>query len=371
MGLFEFLKKQVINFEQNVNLNQDNKVKINKTDITSNDFKCNDNNTTILGKSNDNYTKEQVIALFLKSMSYRVHSLGKKDDYPRYMTYDYNILDVPKFHKELIDSGYFCNAPFEEILKDYKVNDLKELLINKDQNIKGLKKNELVLLALKNISEEEKQSIINQKKLYIVSQLGLDYMENYKEFLTVVDYKKYDINYSLYLEYKKKLSAYSTIRDIVWHIFNERLNLCFRNKQVSMIRSVYLHMAQFLEEEKENIDVLYYYILCLYYDINLDNTQQQILDFKAKLYTSKEVILDCIDDNPLAPGIISKIKEYFKYHDDKIYEKIFNTELLPYKFISDEEFIKMINDIYESSFFEEKRYTNIAVKKAKNIINQL
>lgn len=287
-------------------------------------------------------------------MSYRANSIGGKDDYPRYMTYDYNILDVPKFHKELIDKGYFCKAPFEEILKDYKVNDLKELLISKNQNIKGLKKDELISLLLKIISEEEKQTIVNQKKLYIISQLGLDYMENYKEFLTVVDYKKYDINYSLYLEYKKKLPAYSTIRDVVWHIFNDRLNLCFINKQVSSIRNVYLYMAQFLEEEKENIDVLYYYILCLYYDINLDNTQQQILDFRAKSYVSKESILECIDDNPLAPAIISKIKDYSKYHDDKIYEKIFKVQLLPYKFISNEEFIKMINDIYESSFFEEK-----------------
>lgn len=67
MGLFEFLKKQVINLEQNVNVNQNNKinsVEANKTYTTSNDFKCNDSNMNILGKVNNNYTKEQVIALF-------------------------------------------------------------------------------------------------------------------------------------------------------------------------------------------------------------------------------------------------------------------------------------------------------------------
>ena len=374
MGLFDFLKKQVLNQESQIKINKDTqstKTENNKADITSNSFRCNESNMHILGKTNDKYTKDQAIALFLKAMSYKPNSLGDKDSYPRYMTYGYNILDVPKFHKELIDEGYFCEANFEQTISDYRANELKELLTTNNQNVKGLKKEELINLALKVISEEEQQKIIKANQLFVISQQGLDYIEKYKEFLTVVSFKKYDINYSLYLEYKVKQPANSTIRDIAWHILNDRLNLCYINKQVGWVRSVYLHMAEFLEEEKPSVDVLYYYILCIYHDINLDHTQQQILDYKSKTYIDKKIILECIDKDPLAPGIISKINEYSAYHTENIFERIFNKQLLPYKFITDEEFKKMINDIYNSSFFDGKKYVTASAQNAKSIINEL
>lgn len=323
----------------------------------------------LINYKKDRYNKEQVTALFLKSMSYRPHKIGKnnEDDYPRYLTYDYNILDVPAFHKELLDKGYFCEASFKNIISYYKVNELKDLLISKEQKVTGLKKDDLINLAIDVFSKKEKEEIEKESNLYELSNDGLEYLEKNKEFLTIVDFQKYGITYSLFMKYKNKLPQYCTLRDVVWGIFNERLNYYSINKSYSSLRSVYLNMAQFLEEEKPNIDVLYNYILCLYYDINLTYNQEQILGD----YLDKETLIECLDDRALANGIVTKIKEYSKYHDDKIYDKLFKYEKLPFKFISDDEFKEMVFDIYNSSFFDEEKYINIAVENAKKVINNI
>ena len=364
MGLFDYLKKAADTVKKTV---EDTQQKNNKkeNEIIYADV---DPTLDLVNYRREKYNKEQVTALFLKSMSYRPHKVGKNndDDYPRYLTYEYNILDVPAFHKELINKGYFCEASFKDIISGYKVNELKEMLLKKEQVLKGLKKDDLISLAEKVFSEEEKQEIEKGSSLYQISKLGLEYLESQKDFLTIVDFKKYGINYSLFMEYKSKLPQYATMRDVVWNIFNERLNYFSVNRNYGMLRGVYLNMAEFLEEEKPSIDVLYNYILCLYYDINLVDNQQQILN----KYLDNETIIGFLDHKALAPAIITKIKEYASYHDDKIFDKLFAYEKLPYKFISDNDFKDMVNDIYNSSFFDEAKYINVAIENAKIAINK-
>lgn len=364
MSLFDYLKKTA-----NIVIKSIEEKKINivnqKSDVIFYDI---DPNEELVNYRKEKYNKEQVIALFLKSMSYRPHKIGKNndDDYPRYLTYDYNILDVPSFHKELLDSGYFSEASFKDIISGYKVNELKSLLEAKGENIKGLKKEDLINLVVNVFNEEEQKKLEKDSNLYNLSKQGLDYLEKNKEFLTIVEFKKYGINYSLFMKYKNKLPQYVTLRDVVWHIFNERLNYFSRTKNYSCLRGVYLNMAQFLEEEKPSVDVLYNYILCLYYDINLAYNQEQILN----KYFDNETIIGFLDKKTLASGIITKIKEYASYHEDKIFDKLFSYEKLPYKFISDNDFKCMIFDIYNSSFFEEEKYINVVIENAKKIIKQ-
>lgn len=357
MGIFDFLKKT--NKGESI-INND----------TSNSFKLNENDETIFTKTNKKYTLEQVKAVFLKACIEKPCQVGKKDDYNRYWNYEYNILDVPKFHQELIDEGYFCEAKLENILKSYKVSELKELLIKNNQDVKGLKREGLIELAIKNINKEQQEKIKNQKQMYEVSEKGLQYIDSHKEFLMVLNFKKYDIDYNLYLEYKNK---YSTClpRDIVWRILNERLNQYTINNEIGRTRNIYLNMARFLEEEKPSADVLYYYILCLYEDVNLSYTQQRILEYRNNEYITKKSLLEGIDDKCIAPGIIEKIKEYSEYYVDKINERILTRNSLPYKFLKNEEFIEMLKEIFTTSFFEEEKWVNIVVRNAKKIIADL
>lgn len=127
MGLFDFLKKATNEAMKTIEDNGKQKSEVIYYDINPNE--------ELVNYNKERYAKEQVIALFLKSMSYRPHKIGKNndDDYPRYLTYDYNILDVPSFHKELIDNNYFCEASFKSVISNYKVNDLKDLLLSKNK----------------------------------------------------------------------------------------------------------------------------------------------------------------------------------------------------------------------------------------------
>ena len=327
------------------------------------------NSDKLVNYQRDKFNKAQVIALFLKAMSYRPHKIGKNnnDDYPGYLSYEYNILDVPSFHKEMIEIGYFKTADFKNVISRYKVDELKSLLKGSQEKTNKLKKEELINLAVNILDENHKNQIVAESKMYELSNEGIQYLEKYKEFLTIVDLQKYCISFSLFMDYREKLPSYSTIRDVAWYILNERLNYYQKAQQFGMYRNVFLQMANFLDEEKKTIDALYYYILIMYYDINLAYIQYDMVTYKF----DKKMYLDMLHRNIFAPAIISKIKEYSDLHNDSIFEKLFRYEALPYKFISNEEFKNMIIDIYNNSFFDENKYVDIVLNSATKAINKL
>lgn len=350
MGLFDFIKKKIKDSNYNVR----------------NDIYVSNQKVVFVDYERDQYTEEQVKALVLKWTSH--YPIGIDEDnnvrYPRYFYYDYNITNPASYHKELVNKGYLCNATFESIIKGYKVDELKKLLISKGQNVKGLKKDGLIDLLTVTLNNNEKEEIQSNGNLYQISEKGLEYLEKYKEFLTVVDFKKYEISYSLYMEHKSKLSDNFTVRDVVWRIFNERILYCYKKNDYGHLRNNYRYMAEFLKEEKSFSQSLYYFIMVLYFDINLIDTQMHILE---NIFDNR-MIIDFIFDKPLAPGIIEEIHRYSEYHDDKIFENIFKYNNLPYKFIEDNDFKKIVFDIYKSSFNEEK-YVNKAIRNAKKIVN--
>ena len=360
MGILDFVVNQAKKIIENNN---------NNNNINNNYRNENYNNNMLVNYQRDKFNKEQVIALFLNSMSYRPHKIGKNnnDDYPGYLSYEYNILDVPSFHKEMIELGYFKTADFKNVISRYKVDEIKALLKDSQEKINKLKKDELINLAVKTLDENHKNKIVEESKMFELSEEGLKYLETYKEFLNIVDLQKYCISFSLFMDYRKKLPSYSTIRDVAWHILNERLNYYQKEQQFGMYRNVFLQMANFLDEEKKSIDALYYYILIMYYDINLAYIQYDMVAYKF----DKKIYLDMLHRNILAPAIISKVKEYSDLHDDSIFEKLFRNEVLPYKFLSNEDFKNMIIDIYNNSFFDENKYVDVVLENATNAINKL
>lgn len=356
MGILDFVVNKAKNIIENNNKN-------------TNYIKETSANDKLVNYQRDKFNKSQVTALFLKSLSYRPHKIGKNnnDDYPGYLTYEYNILDVPAFHKEMIEMGYFKNANFKNIISRYKVDELKELLKDSNEKINKLKKDELINLAVNSLDEEYQNQIVAESKMYELSEEGIKYLEKYRDFLNIVDLQKYCISFSLFMDYREKLPSYSTIRDVAWHILNERLNYYQKEQQFGMYRNVFLQMANFLDEEKKSINALYYYILIMYYDINLAYIQYDIITYKFE----KQYYINMLHRNIFAPAIISKVKEYSDFHNDNIFEKIYRNEVLPYKFISDAEFKEMILDIYNSSFFDESKYIDTVLNNATKIIQKL
>ena len=358
MGFFNFLKKDNKEFDDNSKIT-------NSTSTINVEQQISILNSDPFDHIHDKYTRPQVTALFLRSMSYKPHKIGKcNDDYPRYLQYEYNILDVPTFHKNLVNKGYFTIASFKNVISNYKVTDLKEILVSKNLIVKGLKKDALIELAITSIDTTEQENISKQSELYELSNKGLDYLEEYKDFFEIIEFKKYDISYALFMKYKKQLPDNLHSRDIAWRILNDRLNYYIIHNMYGSLRNHYLNTAQFLDEETHYTDVLYYYILCLYCDINFANIQESMLNKHLK----SEIIIEWLDDKTVAPGIVKKIKDYAKYHNDSIFQKKFSRNVLPYKFINDIDFKKMIHEIYETDYFDDSQYVMNAISSAKKTI---
>lgn len=85
------------------------------------------------------YTKKQVIALFLDSINYPC-KIKENDEYPGYMTYNFNILDVQKFHKEMLSAGFYAMQTLRILFVDIELMNLEILHKNTMSNLINVKK---------------------------------------------------------------------------------------------------------------------------------------------------------------------------------------------------------------------------------------
>ena len=164
---------------------------------------------------------------------------------------------------------------------------------------------------------------------------------------------------------------YLKLRDVVWQIFNDRLNKSFLYNKFDISYSTYFNMAKFLEEENKFTDALYYYIVCLYYEINYFNIQSMMISWQLNDKETKEYFIRLLNMKPTINNVIVAIKGLEEHKSDRIFEKLFSIKQLPYKFISDDDFKSMIEDIFNEPVLEENKYINVILANATNIINNL
>lgn len=351
MGLFNFLKKE--------------EKKEIKSEVASN---LNIESNIILNNNHD-YTEEEKKALFLYSMDYPSEVLN--NNYSKKFQYEFNIENCKQLHEKLINEGYFEIAKFDDIVGIYKINEIKELLDKYVIKYEKEKKEQLIELAKNNITEEDKKEISKELGLYVLSNKAKEYLLQYEDLIYLYNHKNWAIPYWLFKNYKREMESYFKRGDIIWAIFNDRLN--DKNASLSNCRGIYNDMAEFLENENKNIDSLYYYIICLYLDVNLYFTQNRINSYynNQVIKVSKESILETIYEDPISEKIVEKINKLSRFHNEKVFQKLFSNINLPVKIFNDTEFKNIVNDIYTESQFNIKKYNDIAVSRMKTIIKDL
>lgn len=136
------------------------------------------------GGDNSSLKSEDIKAIFLNYFK-TASPIKKKDEYPSYFIYSYNIIDPVKYHKECIADGYFEKANFEQIIESYKVNELKALI--EKYNIKTKKNNKKEMCENINLQlpNEIKNEIVNKSEFYVLSNKALLYIDEYTELLTL------------------------------------------------------------------------------------------------------------------------------------------------------------------------------------------
>ncbi len=326
------------------------------------------------GGDNSNLSFEEKKAIFLNY--FKVASpIKKNNEYPSYFIYSYNIIDPAKFHLEMINEGLFKKANFEEILESYKINELKEIILKYNINSKKNNKKEMCKNIDIQLDNTIKEQIVNKSNSYVLSEIALVYLEKYKDLLILLDNYEWHISYNLYNKYKNNSAQYLKFRDIVWSIFNDRLNLAVVKEDYRIIYNTYKNMANFLKNENKNIDAIKYYLTCLYLELNYYNIQEQIKNYNYIHIDDigKEYLLRILNNrnlNIISKDLIMQIKELQENYNSNIMEKVYiYCDFLRYHFISNYSFEKFVNELFNSSYIDEDKYIKEIIENASKVIN--
>lgn len=302
------------------------------------------------------YTKKQVIALFLDSINYPC-KIKENDEYPGYMTYNFNILDVQKFHKEMLSAGFLRNADFEDIVCRYRVNELRDIAQKYNVEFNKCKKEKLIENLINNLSEEVKRKIVNDSGFYVLSDKAIKYLKEYKHLIKFYRYKDDLSSFTCdeYLKYANQFPKSYSENDVFWGALNTQLIKSHKDHLFELGRCTYLSMGKFMLSENKKTNALYYFILTMWIDMNQPYLQEKILEGRN----------GWIEKDPIAPGIVRWIYENKDYYRSNMIDKIYENQYLPVVIIDKTTFRNMIEDIFNSSIFDEEKYNNISYFETK------
>ena len=172
-----------------------------------------DTTNTILDSSEcqktETISKEFQKVLFLWYFSKKPSKLMDKAEYPHYLSYNCELDDISKFHKKMIDEGYFRISTIEEKLSMLTLLEIKKILNSFSLPTEG-KKNVLIQNAIKNISQEKLAKIL--PKMYSLSQKGIDFIKKHDDCIKLHQHKDLNISWAEYICAKEEgFDFYDTI----------------------------------------------------------------------------------------------------------------------------------------------------------------
>ena len=334
MGLFDIFKKKVnnqinIKVSTEITTNTNNPLDIDVDDIIKEDYR---------------------IAIFLFAESYAT-KVKKRNEYVGYLNYECGITNPDLYHKKLIDEGYYQKAKAEELLKQYKVSELKEILSNNNLSTKG-KKDELISSIVLNVKDIE--NIISSKEYYSLSDKGKKFLEDNDNYVCLHKYKDYQISLLDYYNATKNDKYKRKFNDIAWQIFNERTLLFQKREEYMSARYNFFNMANLLMREQKYKQALQLYLDCLIIDLSGIESRDAIRSFKSGWCTKKE-FLERLEFNNLIHSLINQIVELKEYYDESMlfnsYEKIY----LPFNVSSREFAQRLLNEAFTTPIFDLKK----------------
>lgn len=285
------------------------------------------------GNADNEYANTIFLDLYTRPASYP----QSPDEYARYVSYDLEIHDPIKKFKNMLADGYLEKADNIEILKTYKMPELKEILAANNLPTTGRRKSDL----LDRITSSVDANDLDIPEKYTTSAKGAEYIDKHKDMLQLFR-NPYYISYEEYAEAKATSKAYLKYNDIVWGIFNKRAMHIEIHDNAGR-RSIALHRAMFLKDENKLADALYFYITVLYYDMN-----EYIIAEKRRTEIMAE-INEKVDPSPffVAPAIKKAIIELKEYYSEEMINKCYENYVHPATEIKQDDFKKMLLAIFD------------------------
>ena len=246
------------------------------------------------------------------------------DDYPRFLSYEYEVNDPVKSHRWVLSEGYLEKTEPTVILESLKVEALKEILRVHGLEPKG-KKAELITRIIENVDIDA----LNLEPLYVPSEKGLLHLKKYEYVFRL---REYGITWQDYDNFSKARQDYLTPNDNIWGLLSYWFNEYNLNGNFYDASNVIINKGKLLEYEgKYLVDALYQYILALYYQTS-GCVSDDVFDIDEARIT------------PRLTNMIYRLKEYYK---PELVQRCQGFYPLPFHALGIKNFERLILDIFE------------------------
>lgn len=292
------------------------------------------------------YGKTLMLWLFTKASPLRT-------DFPSYIEHECRISNPQKLQSELLRDLYIEPAPIMEVLKTYKVCDLK-IIADSIGCAKTGNKEELINRIYQNLDKDVIHSVNSNSGLFILSDKGRTFLNSNYDYVELHRHLNYGV--SLY-DYNRNRSPDNvqirTFNDNIYSLVSQRIYRNCVNRNYYMMERDHnvLYDIAFLEYRYDT--ALTYYLRSLYIKSCCISQAQYCINafYNRSNIWSHEVIFT----SNSAPPVV----KLNKFYSPCLIENIYNDLSLPPSFLTQEEMISMVEEMLQNPIFDYEKYNRL------------
>lgn len=261
-----------------------------------------------------------------------------------------------QFFKRLFNAGYIRETNNKETLDSYTLKELK-IIADSIGVKKSGRKAELIQRICDSLSSNDLSGILKGEKLFILSEKGKEYLKTQDDYPLLRAHAKYDITLAEFNDKRIIGGKRRNFYDTMFQVLRDKKAYYELEKNFTMVEITSLRIYEIMMEEYERtehnvpLDVaLNHYIESLYLRLCFSMEVKNLIDG-----------IDVYDSMVCAPHISEKIHKLSDYKDLINYKMVFFNK--PPAFLTQEEFIRFIEEIFEEPIFDYEKWTELLKKR--------
>ena len=285
-----------------------------------------------------------VKTIFLDSFSRGAHPIMKRDEYAKFFFYDLNIQNAAKYHKGLIEDGYFEPASLEELMDTLRMPEVRDLIKKHGLN-SARKKADMIATLMENVPAKDLAALFPTKQ-YVLSAEGKAFLEEHDDYVRLWQHRGWQISPEEFDKLKSSGGSFSVICE---QIFNQRI--LYQDRYYEQRAACY-NLASLMKDEERFQEALTMLLRTLYYDVNgllcgsLDAYKKGFIKKKEYLERASQEIF-------FAPAILKEIGDLEDYFSEDMIPEVYASSKKLLRLCPESLFGEMVHSIIDGDFDEE------------------
>ncbi len=175
-----------------------------------------------------------------------------------------------------------------------------------------------------------------------LTQAGLEAIS--PEHLQFFRYCGPQITFENYRKARQRLGDAVPFEKVMMTVILERIEQLKARHDLRQIRSLYLDVAQLCEAASMNADALYYYLVCLFYDVSGLDYCEILMEYAQKK-KGREAVEKYFFGVPIRPTVWDGLRRQQEYYEPAVLDDIFQKEVLKFNLCTKEQLDQLIREL--------------------------